>query len=63
MLLVPWTEFLKGTSAYYLASDFGEQIGEIKRYMKYFKVPGVLDEFKRVLWEQGYLQHPIFQDQ
>jgi len=60
MLLVPWTEFLKGTEPRYLARDFGEQQGEIERYARYFKNPAVVNKFREILWERGENNHPIF---
>lgn len=60
MLLVPWTEFLKGTEPKYLAKDFGEQQGEIERYARYFKNPAVTNRFREILWERGEKDHPIF---
>lgn len=61
MLLVPWTEFLKGTEPKYLAKDFGEQQGEVERYAQYFKNRAVLNKFREVLWERGEKNHPIFE--
>lgn len=58
--IIPWEAFLKGTEPRFLASDFGEQQGEIERYLKYFKQEGVLMEFKNQLWEAGEKSHPIF---
>ena len=37
MLLVPWTEFMKGTETYHLAKDFGEEHEEVKRYHRYIR--------------------------
>jgi transcriptional regulator with XRE-family HTH domain len=60
MLLVPWTEFLKGTEPKYLAKDFGEQQGEVERYARFFKNPAVINRFRQILWERGEKNHPIF---
>jgi transcriptional regulator with XRE-family HTH domain len=60
MILVPWTEFLKGTELKYLAKDFGEQLDEVVRYARYFKNPAVMNRFREVLWERGERTHPIF---
>jgi Zn-dependent peptidase ImmA (M78 family) len=60
MFLVPWSAYLKGTGLKYLASDYGEQIDEVKRYAPYFRNPAVVDAFKRALWESGSRFHPIF---
>lgn len=60
MLLVPWTQFIKGTEDYFLARDFGEELGSINRYSRYFKNPAVLDKFREVLWKSGERDHPIF---
>ena len=60
MMLVPWTEFLKGTEPKYLAKDFGEQLSEVERYARYFKNPAVVNSFRQVLWERGEKSHPIF---
>ncbi len=62
MLLIPWEAFIRGTTADYLASDFGEQRSEVKRYMSYFKQPAVIEEFKKQLWELGEASHPIFRE-
>ena len=62
-LLVPWESFLKGTSARYLATDYGEQQREVERYLPYFKIRSVLDKFREILWERGERQHPIFANQ
>lgn len=59
-LLVPWEAFMKGTHIKYLAQDYGEQPGEIERYMKYFKQNAVVDAMKMLLWEEGERSHPIF---
>lgn len=61
MLLVPWKEFLKGTEPRYLAKDFGEQQCEIERYARYFKNPAVINGFRKVLWERGEKNHPVFE--
>ncbi|MEM1429377.1 MAG: helix-turn-helix transcriptional regulator [Pseudomonadota bacterium] len=37
MLLVPWTEMMKGTESYYLAKDFGEEKEEINRYLRFIR--------------------------
>lgn len=60
MLLVPWTEFLKGTDPKYLAKDFGEQKDQVEIYARYFKNPAVINKFRQVLWERGEKNHPIF---
>jgi len=60
MLLVPWSQFLKGTEEVYLAKDFGEQNEEIKRYSRYFKIESVKDAFRWQLWSSGCRDHPIF---
>jgi transcriptional regulator with XRE-family HTH domain len=60
MLLVPWTAFIKGTSVSYLASDYGEQIDEVKRYALFFKNGAVIDAFKSALWALGQRRHVIF---
>ncbi len=60
MLLVPWTEFLKGTEPKYLARDFGEQQDEVERYAWFFKNQAVINRFREVLWERGEKDHPIF---
>ena len=59
-LLVPWTAFLKGTSARYLAGDYGEQEREVERYWTFMQQEGVRDGFRHALWLQGKKQHPIF---
>jgi transcriptional regulator with XRE-family HTH domain len=61
MLLVPWTEFLKGTEPKYLAKDFGEQQKEIERYSPYFKNAAVINRFREILWERGRRDHLIFE--
>lgn len=53
MFLVPWRAFFKGTEVKYLASDFGEQLEEVKRYSWYFKNPAVIDAFNAALWSRG----------
>lgn len=58
--LVPWTAFLKGTSADFLARDYGEQPREVERYWPYMQLQAVRDEFRRILWSQGKRKHPIF---
>lgn len=60
MMLVPWTEFLKGTEPKYLAKDFGEQLSEVEKYARYFKNPAVINKFRKILWERGETGHPIF---
>ena len=60
MLLVPWTEFLKGTEPKYLAKDFGEQKDQVELYARYFKNPAVINKFRQVLWERGDKNHSIF---
>jgi len=60
MLLVPWTEFLKGTEPWYLAKDFGEQQQQVEWYARFFKNQAVISRFKQVLWERGDHSHPIF---
>jgi transcriptional regulator with XRE-family HTH domain len=60
MLMVPWTEFMKGTEPRYLAKDFGEQQGEVERYSRYFKNPAVINRFREILWERGERRHSIF---
>lgn len=60
MFLVPWTAYLKGTALTYLASDYGEQLDEVKRYAPHFRNPAVIDAFKFALWERGTRLHPIF---
>lgn len=59
-LLALWEAFMKGTDPKYLEKDFGEQLGEIKRYLPYFKQDAVVTEFKRQLWQLGENSHPIF---
>lgn len=60
MFLVPWTAYLKGTALTYLASDYGEQLNEVKRYAPHFRNPAVIDAFKFALWERGTRLHPVF---
>jgi hypothetical protein len=60
MFLLPWSAYLKGTGLKYLASDYGEQLDEVKRYAPYFRNPAVIDNFKHALWESGARAHPIF---
>jgi len=60
LLLVPWEAFLRGTTAKYLASDFGEQQTEVDRYMPYFRQHAVIEELKLQLWNSGETSHPIF---
>lgn len=60
MMLVPWTEFIKGTELKHLANDFGEQLTEVERYARYFKQTAVLNKFREVLWTRGEKTHPIF---
>ena len=60
MLLVPWTEFVKGTEVKYLARDFGEQQDQVEKYARYFKNMAVINEFRQELWERGETDHPIF---
>ncbi len=59
-VLVPWTAFLKGTSAKYLARDYGEQEREVERYWAFMQQKGVRDGFRQVLWSHGKKKHPIF---
>lgn len=61
MLLVPWTAFIRGTREDYLASDYGEQLGEIQRYAPHFKNRAVIDAFKKALWARGERKHKIFE--
>jgi transcriptional regulator with XRE-family HTH domain len=58
--LVPWTAFFKGTAVHHLANDYGEQLGEVKRYAPYFKNRAVIDAFKNALWLRGERQHVLF---
>ncbi|WP_372573840.1 helix-turn-helix domain-containing protein [Ruegeria jejuensis] len=60
LFLVPWEAFMKGTHAKYLASDFGEQQGEVERYFGYFSQDSVIDALRSKLWERGDRDHPIF---
>lgn len=64
MFLVPWRNFLKGTSTHYLYRDFGEQRLEVERYAKYFKNPRVIYEFRNQLFKKGITDFPVqaFQD-
>lgn len=58
--LIPWDSFIKGTTAEYLASDFGEQKGEVKTFANYFKNVAVLNAFREILWQRNERHHPIF---
>ncbi|MEL6207099.1 MAG: XRE family transcriptional regulator [Pseudomonadota bacterium] len=60
LFLVPWSAFLKGTEPRYLASDYGEQQGEVERYYRFFRNDALLDAFRQRLWEAGRRKHPIF---
>ncbi len=59
-LLIPWFAFLKGTSAEFLARDYGEQLGEVERYWGFMQIESVRDEFRTLLWHRGQKKHPIF---
>lgn len=58
--LVPWVAFLKGTDPKYLASDFGEQPDEVKRYADFFRIESFRDQFRSALWSKGIKRHPVF---
>lgn len=60
LFLVPWTAFLKGTEPSYLSTDYGEQLNEVNRYARFFKLEPVKDAFRSTLWAIGKRQHPIF---
>lgn len=59
-LLVPWTAFLKGTSAKYLSEDYGEQQYEVERYWRFMQLENVRNAFRSRLWGLGHKKHPIF---
>lgn len=59
-LLVPWSAFLKGTDAKYLASDFGEQPREVERMARLMKIESLLNEFRSALWSKGIRRHIVF---
>ncbi|MEJ6392359.1 helix-turn-helix domain-containing protein [Gymnodinialimonas sp. 2305UL16-5] len=59
-LLVPWVAHLKGTELRYLADDYGEELGTLKRFNHFLMQDSVLDGLRERLWLRGERQHLIF---